>query len=64
MIVVAWDGSVGFGGNDQDLACSLQRLDHSFIGIKGLISNDCVRLNTGEQDIGALQIMRLSWCAM
>lgn len=47
LIVVAWGGSVGFGGNDHDLACSLQRLDHSFIGIKGLISNNCVRLNTG-----------------
>ena len=63
-IVFTWGGSVGFGGNDHDLAGLLQRLDHPVIGIKGFISNDRVRIKTREQGIGALQIMRLSWGEM
>ncbi len=37
LIVGAWGGSVGFGGNDHDLARLLPWLDHPFIRIKGLI---------------------------
>jgi len=38
----------------------LQRLDHPFIGIKGLIGNDRVRINAGQQGIGSVKVMRLS----
>ena len=64
LIVFPWGGSVGFGGNDDDLARLVQRLDYPVISIKGLIGNDGIRLNTREQDIGALQIMCLSWGEM
>ncbi|MGZ9203830.1 MAG: hypothetical protein ACXW37_07390 [Nitrospira sp.] len=44
LIVFAWGCPVRFGWDDDDLARSLQRLDHPFIGIKGLIGNDRVRI--------------------
>ena len=64
LIVVAWGGSVGFGGNDHDLARLLPWLDHPFLSIKGLIGNDRIRIKAREQGIGSLQIMRLSRCEM
>lgn len=64
LIVFAWGCSVGFGGNDNDLTRSLQRLDHPVIGIKRFVGNDRVRIKAREQGIGALKIMRLSWGEM
>jgi len=63
-IVFAGGCSVGFGWNDDGLAGLLQRLDHPFIGIKGLIGNDRVGGHVGEQDIGTIKIMGLSWREM
>lgn len=37
-----------------------QRLDHSLISITRLVGNTGVRVQTGEQRIGPVQIMRLS----
>lgn len=64
LIVFAWGCSVGFGGNDNDLARLLQWLDHPFVSIKGLIGNDRVRSKAREQGIGTLKIMRLSRCEL
>ena len=44
-IVYAGDLSVGLGRDDNGFSRLLQWLDHPFIGIKGLIGNDRVRIN-------------------
>ena len=44
-IVYAGDLSVGLGRDDDGFSRLLQWLDHPFIGIKGLIGNDRVRIN-------------------
>lgn len=63
-IVLAFEGSVGFLGNDDALARLLQRLDHSFVGVKRLVRDDHVRVNAGQQGIGSVKVMRLSWREM
>lgn len=63
-IVLAGGCSIGFWWNDDGLARLLQRSDHPFIGIKGLIGNDRVGGQVGEQNIGPIKIMGLSWREM
>ena len=60
LIVVTRGCSVGFGWDDDDLPCCSQRFNYPFIGIKGLIGDDRVRVNAGKQSIGSVKIMRLS----
>jgi hypothetical protein len=48
LIVFTWGCSVGFGCDGDDLARSLQRLDHPFVGTKGLIGNDRMRSNARQ----------------
>jgi hypothetical protein len=47
LIVFSWGCSVRFGWDDYDRPCFSQRFNHPFIGIKGLIGNDRVRINAG-----------------
>ncbi len=63
-IVFAFEGSIGFRRNDDALAHLLQRLDHSFIGVKRLVRDDHVSVNAGQQGIGFVKVMRLSWREM
>ena len=59
-IVYAFDRSVGLGRDDEGFSRLLQRLDHPFIGSKGLIGNDRVRIKAREQGIGSVKGMCLS----
>ena len=58
--VGAGDRSVGFRRDHDGLAGCSQWFNHSRIGIKRLVGNNGVRIQTGEQRIGPVQIMRLS----
>ena len=59
-IVGAVGFSVGFWRDDDILARLLPRLDHPFIGVKGLVSNDRVGVNAGQKGSGPSKVMRLS----
>lgn len=59
-IVCAWDGSVGFWRDDDGFACLSQRFNHPFIGITRVVGNDRIRVNAGQQRIGAVKFMGLS----
>src|SRR5271163_527282 len=49
--------AIGTGGNDRRLSGQLQRFDHPFIGIEGLVCYYDVSVDAGKQQIGAVEIM-------
>lgn len=63
-IVCAGDCSVGFWRDDDGFACFAQRFNHPFIGIKGFVGNDRVCVHAGQQRVGTVKIMGLSWREM
>src|SRR6185437_5518880 len=64
IIIGTCDFSVGFWRDDDGFACFSQRFNHPFIGIKRFVGNDRVCVNAGQQRIGAVKIMGLSWREM
>lgn len=63
-VVFAGGLSIRFWRDDDGLARSLQRLDHPFIGIKGLVGDDRVGGKAWQKGLGPVKIMRLSWRQM
>ena len=52
----AWDGR-----NDGRLAGGQERLDHTGVGVVGLVGQQDVGLQVGQEGVGAQQVMGLAW---
>lgn len=61
LVEIALDFAVAPGRDHDRFSPVKQRLDDSFIGIKGLVGQQSVGCHLRQQRVGALQIMGLSW---
>lgn len=59
-VVFALLFAIAFGWDHRDFACFGKRFEHSLVRIEALIGQQCVRLDPGQQGVGAFQIAGLT----